>query len=165
MVYELEEEGSYDTAQVCLNGHVITRLASYSPEVLSDYCTKCGQPTIMQCQKCNAPIRGAHSSEMGINEPPPPSYCHNCGNPYPWTETRLSAAKELTDEAENLSKEEKEQLKSTFDDLVKETPKTPVAISKYKRLTQQAGSFVAEGLQKILLEVMVAYAKKELHLP
>jgi hypothetical protein len=71
----------------------------------------------------------------------------------------LKAAKELADEAEKLSSDEKEQLKLTFDDLVRETPRTPVAASRYKKLTAKAGSMLAEGLKSILIELIVSNAK------
>ena len=39
---------------------------------------------------------------------PLPSFCPDCGEPYPWTEAKLKAAQELTDLNEDLSPEERE---------------------------------------------------------
>ena len=52
----------YDTAQVCLNGHVITQFAETRPEHLKKFCDKCGATLINSnwfspmrfCSKCGA---------------------------------------------------------------------------------------------------------------
>ena len=36
--------GYYHTAQICLNGHVITDSYDKNPEFRQNYCDKCGQP-------------------------------------------------------------------------------------------------------------------------
>ena len=47
----------------------------------------------------------------------PPNYCGECGSPFPWTATALTAAREYTDDLDQLTPEEKDALKSTFADL------------------------------------------------
>ncbi len=51
-------DGWYDTAQICINGHVINSMSKSHPEHNKKFCDKCGEPTITNCPKCNAPIRG-----------------------------------------------------------------------------------------------------------
>lgn len=36
----------YLTAQVCLNGHMVTSAVEHNPELMQDYCSKCGAKTI-----------------------------------------------------------------------------------------------------------------------
>lgn len=99
------------TAQVCANGHMITPSVELNPELKQDYCSKCGAKTITNCPHCNAPIRGElYDDDIAIIGPQPvvDSYCTNCGNPYPWTESALESTALLIQEEEELS----EQLKS-----------------------------------------------------
>jgi hypothetical protein len=52
-----------------------------------------------------------------------PSYCWKCGKPYPWTERRLQAAKQLVDEFDDeLDESDRAKLKESIDDLAKDTP-------------------------------------------
>jgi len=91
---------------------------------------------------------------------PLPSFCPNCGKPYPWTEEKLKAAKELTDEFENLSPEERETLKKSLDDIVRDTPQTPIAATRFKKLVAKAGKVAADGLRDILVDIASEAAKK-----
>ena len=91
----------YRTAQICLNGHIITDETGEGQE--KDFCTDCGEPTIVKCpnERCNEPILGAqieHDPLYGgtrIGLYTPPRFCHACGSPYPWTVSYLKAAEEL----------------------------------------------------------------------
>ena len=86
----------YDVMQACTNGHVITSEASSRPEDLRKRCPECGDETITQCLKCNADIQGyKHVPSVTYPRPnTPPAYCHECGEPYPWTiASELTASK------------------------------------------------------------------------
>jgi hypothetical protein len=50
--------GWYDTAQICINGHIINSMSKSHPEHNKKFCDKCGAQTITNCPNCNAPIRG-----------------------------------------------------------------------------------------------------------
>lgn len=52
----------------------------------------------------------------------PPSFCIKFGRKFPWTLTKLRAARKLTNQLADLSEEEKETLKNTLDDIVRGTP-------------------------------------------
>jgi len=87
--------GQYHTAQVCLEGHPVTDSIERSPELMQEHCSKCGNPTITQCPRCQAAIRGDYDvpGVCAIGFPyEPPSYCHACGAAFPWTEARIRAA-------------------------------------------------------------------------
>jgi hypothetical protein len=81
--------GKYDTMQVCLNGHQITDRYDSSPEFRQNFCEKCGAETISECKNCGTKIRGHYDVEGVVaigSSKEVPNYCHDCGEPYPWTE-------------------------------------------------------------------------------
>src|SRR5579862_2867577 len=102
--------GSYDTAQICRAGHVINTMATRFPAHNQPYCDKCGEATMTTCGLCKAPIRGSYLAPgfLTSSNYPAPAFCYQCGGPYPWTERRLRAARELAEEAEGLDDDEKE---------------------------------------------------------
>lgn len=154
----------YDVAQICKNGHVINSMAQSSPESNQKYCDKCGEETITSCKLCNSPIRGYYHvpGVIGFFEYSTPSYCHSCGSAYPWTERRLKAAAELANEFDGLSEEEKEKLKDSLPDLLKDGPNTTVAETRFKRIIKKAGSDAYEGMKTILIDVVSETVKKSL---
>ncbi|WP_081601318.1 DUF2321 domain-containing protein [Thioalkalivibrio sp. HL-Eb18] len=157
----------YDTAQICLNGHVVNTLASSSPQSNQKHCAECGAKTITACAGCHAPIRGYYHvpGVIGFFDYDKPRYCYNCGEAYPWTVASLEAAAELADELEGLSWEERQQLKDSFPDLVRETPKTVVAETRFKKLMKKAGSEAYDGMKAILINVVTEAVKKSLFGP
>jgi len=154
----------YDTAQVCLNGQPINEFAESQPAHNAKFCDKCGAETITACPKCNATIKGHYHSPgvLAFSNYKPPAFCYQCGLPYPWTTSRLNAARELTNELENLDEQERESLSKSLDDLIRETPSTPVAVNRFKKLVKKAGSVAADGLKSILVDVITEAAKKQL---
>jgi len=89
-----------------------------------------------------------------------PSFCPDCGKLYPWTVAKLKAAQDLSDELDNLSPEEREMLKKSLDDIVRDTPQAIVAAPRFKRLVAKAGPVVADSFRKILVDVLSEAAKK-----
>lgn len=153
----------YDAAQVCINGHAINDSFRQHPTLNQDFCDKCGAKTITKCESCNAEIRG-HYNVPGVAaigfKYNPPKFCHNCGNSYPWTKAGLESAKELAEEMEGLKPEERESLKKSLDDLVKDSPNTQVAALKFKKLMSKAGKTSANALKDILVNIISESAKK-----
>ena len=154
------EEGYYDVMQVCENGHQITSLARSAPELTERYCRRCGAKTITACPKCNRNVRGYSEGYMSTTGLPVPAFCHACGQPYPWTEKKLAAARELAEEIEGLNLEEVETLKGSLDDLIRETPKTPVAAVRFRKLLAKAGAHTAQTFRDILVDIVSEAAKK-----
>ena len=127
-------DGWYEKAQICTSGHVINWMSTSKPEHNRKFCDRCGAPTITNCLNCNAPIRGYyHKVDLAYEEldtmvneilnPLPetthdyttvPSFCPDCGEPYPWTEAKLKAAQELSDKLDDLGPEEREMLKKVL---------------------------------------------------
>ncbi|MDQ0999765.1 hypothetical protein QFZ28_000165 [Neobacillus niacini] len=152
----------YDTAEICLNGHVSNEFSISYPESNKNFCDKCGEETITECPICDANIRGyLHIPGVGsLSKFKAPSYCDNCGNPYPWTAEKLNAAKELADLLDELSPEEQEQLKKSLDDLVKDGPRTVVAQTRFKRILSKTGPEIVTGFRDILVDVVSETVKK-----
>ena len=94
----------------------------------------------------------------------PPRYCGECGNPFSWTATALRTAREYTDGLDQLSAEEKAELKGTFDDLVADTPRTAISVSRFKKLMTKIGPQAGGILQKVVETVLTEAAKKGLGL-
>ena len=156
--------GYYDTAQVCLNGHLINDNYNGHPEHNQEHCEKCGELTIAQCQSCNTPIRGSYEVEGVFDFSPAreraANCCHNCGKPYPWTERGLKAAKELADELEELAPQEREDLKKSLDELVKDSPKAEVAGFRFKKLMKKAGAGSIEVMKTVVSDLLSETLKK-----
>jgi len=151
----------YDVAQICLNGHVITAMAGHVPERTRNFCEDCGAATITECPSCDQSIPGFYLNSAVVGSLyEPPAFCGDCGKPYPWTGRRLEAARELALEAGSLSSDERGQLIASFDDLTRDTPRTQVAVGRFKRLAAKAGVETASALRAVLVDVMSEAAKK-----
>ena len=107
--------GTYDTAQICRNGHAINSRARSSPERTQDFCDRCGEPTLTSSPECGVFIRGYYNVPGVFGGFPyeVPSHCYGCGAAYPWTETHLAAAKELAESFTDLSEDERDELKDS----------------------------------------------------
>ncbi len=155
----------YDIAQICLNGHVITSMSTTNPYRMRNFCEQCGEPTITTCPSCSQSIPGYYLDSAVIGSRyEPPAFCGDCGKPFPWTERRLAAGRELALEAESLSGEERQQLADSLNDLTRDTPKTQVAAGRFKRLASKAGVETGNALRAVLIDVMSDAAKKALGL-
>lgn len=153
----------YDVAQICINGHVINSMSQSYPVHNQKFCDKCGERTISECPKCKTPIRGYYLATAIVvigSDYSRPSFCHNCGQPYPWTEKKLQAAQELAQELHKLSEEEKDLLKKSLDDIIRDTSQTPVAVARFKRLVAKAGVEAAQAFKDILVDIVSETVKK-----
>jgi hypothetical protein len=159
MIDTNDRNNAYDIAQICLHGHVINMESSYYPEHNKRFCSHCGASTITTCQICNTPIRGLYHTNPNypvyrVINPPIPLFCHECGKPYPWALEILEAAKELADEAPNLSDDEKNQMKQDITDVISNSSRATVATNRLKRIVTKAG----EPIKNALIELLSKYA-------
>ncbi|MFD1644659.1 DUF2321 domain-containing protein [Haloarchaeobius litoreus] len=79
----------YEPMQVCAeNGHQITVYYDSQPTTRQDFCEQCGSETIHQCPECDSIIRGNYQVDgvAGSFDKDVPSYCHGCGEAYPWVQ-------------------------------------------------------------------------------
>jgi hypothetical protein len=156
-------EDYYDTAQVCLNGHVVNSFFLKHPQHNLSHCQACGAQTVTVCSHCKANIRGAYVLGGGWPSDPiqaPPAFCHKCGKPYPWTEKRLGAARALVAEIEGLDESDRAILTTSLDDLVRDTPDATVAAVRFKKIVSKTGTAVAQGFKDILINVVSETVKK-----
>jgi len=154
----------YETAQICLNGHVINEWVHEFPAHNSKFCSECGEATTTTCE-CGAEIRGKYIVPGvfgGHSEYVPPNYCFSCGKSFPWIEQNLAAARDLTDELDELSHDDKEKLKNLLVDLTKDTPRTEVAKKRFTKIMSKVGADSYEALKSILVKVATEAAKSAL---
>ncbi len=158
--------GYYDAAQVCANGHVVNDNVHLHPEHNQPFCSICGEATKTKCDKCNTEIRGSYEvpnvAVIGPGMQTPPSFCHNCGQAYPWAKKRLQAAKDLADELDELSDEEKQKLKASLDDLIRDTPQTEVAGTRFKKIMRKVGKESYSAMKELMIGIASETAKKAL---
>ncbi len=170
----------YNTAQICLNGHVINDSYNRKSDNNREHCEKCGARTIIKCPNCNEDIRGAKYSLSYIGASPyagkifsgdpyvksgkyeRPAFCSNCGNPYPWTEKKIKAACELAHELDSLNSEEKELLEKSIDDIIKETPETKLAVTRIKKLLPKVGKEAGNIFKDLIADIASESVKKML---
>lgn len=159
------EECSYDTAQICKNGHEINSSYHQFPQFNQKFCDKCGEETTTKCSHCNTEIRGYLRGSFSVSPYEVPQHCHNCGKPFIWTERRLEAAREYACEFKELDSEEKEKLQESLNDLVKESPKTPLAEKRFKKIMTKVGKESYEGMKTILTDILSEAVKKSIFGP
>ena len=159
--------GFYHTAQICLNGHMINGEADKYLEHNELFCSICGAKTVTSCLNCGMPIRGTHE-EPGVliigDSASVRSYCHNCGKPYPWTVSAIEATMLLIQEEEEFSEQLKNSLSDSLPDIISETPKTNLAITRIKKALSFAGNFTAEGIRQFVIDFGCELAKQSLGL-
>lgn len=167
----------FEHAQICKNGHIRNSCSQSHPEQNEKHCSLCGEEVISCCVYCKVPIRGglfkqtptyrysnhydpfaevqtAHKictgtkSEQIKRTVALPAFCHECGKPYPWTETRLEAFQQIVDSLDNISPELKLRLRNSFPDIVCETPKTEFAAIVVDTVLKQSTGFAATALKE-----------------
>lgn len=89
----------------------------------------------------------------------PPAYCHACGAPYPWTAEGIDAARALAEELEGLNDADRIAITASIDDLVVESPRTPVAVLRFKKIIARARGPARELLLDLIAKIAVESAK------
>jgi hypothetical protein len=160
-----EVEGRFTTAAICRHGHVITADIERFGEKVTKFCSQCGAEVGVICRECQTPIHG-HYVPPGVpgvgGAFTAPAYCHDCGKPYPWTTEKISAAKDLADEVEGLTPEDRTKLKSALDDITTGGPKAEASAARIKRLLGKATTEIGKALWKASVEIASEAAKKTL---
>ena len=147
---------------MCQKGHLVNESAEFDLDANRKFCTSCGSETTLCCSGCGAKITSADANPY--RQVVIPAYCCECGKPFSWTETAIQAAFEFTDELDALDSQEKSGLKAAVPDLVSDTARTPLAISRVQKLFAKIGKPAAQTLLQILVSVLTEEAKKQLGL-
>ena len=159
--------GCYEQATICENGHIISEYSN-NAESTDKYCSKCGGLAIKTCKKCGTYIRGQYNSDEFVIIPNGsivvPAYCHNCGDPYPWTSKFLNAADEMVDMFDDLTPEQKQTLKSTFPDLIVESPNSQLAALRASKLINGLQEFGKDIFINLLSENIIPTLFTLMHL-
>lgn len=152
----------YDVAQICKNGHVISSSSKSSPDHNKKFCDKCGAETITKCTDCGAEIKGYYhmSGVVGISNYKAPSFCDECGKPYPWTAAKIDAAKELVDTIDGLTEDEKKLINKDINEIVKDSPYTSASATRFKAFLIKAKGPTIEAFRDILVDITSEAAKK-----
>lgn len=151
----------FNTAQICMNGHIINDRVDSFPEQNTKYCQICGAETILVCNKCNLKIRGQYQLDgTSINKMKLPLFCHECGNPYPWTLVKKSTVIELVNESEDVSEKDKKVFNDNIDDIIKDSPKTQIASTRLKKFLSKTGSGIGKAVRDIIVDIASETAKK-----
>jgi hypothetical protein len=152
--------GRYDVAQICVEGHITNDHAQSVPDRNRRHCTKCGAETITACASCSAPIRGAYQTRgtpaqmSGV-----PAFCHECGEPYPWTGSKLEAARDLVDQL-GLDIPERALLETSIEELIRNTPRAPAEAVRFKAIVETAQPWALGAFKEVLFGVVGEAAKK-----
>lgn len=148
--------------KICLNGHQIsTYYESPSTPNPSEYCETCGKKIIVCCLHCANPILGSdEDSALYGMIPSIPNYCKHCSHPFPWTELVFRTTEELISLDDELTDSNKALIKDSIPDLLVDTPKTKLAIAKFKKGIQATSSIVKDSLRDLLVDVLSETAKK-----
>ncbi|WP_370837405.1 DUF2321 domain-containing protein [Megasphaera sp.] len=159
---------TFYTAEICMNGHITTGNIEHNPERRETYCHICGAPTITECPSCHASIRGDYdladgddifSLRVPLRLTQPLAYCTKCGHPFPWTNSALSAAKELI-QMSNLSISDIDFFNKNIDKILYESPSSTVAIVKIKKILEKVGKFSIDIIKQTLISVASETAKR-----
>ena len=166
--------GNYDTQQVCENGHQITDCYNISPEKQKRFCQKCGAVTITACPGCDEGIQGAQikvsqswtDARTGRQTMIPttgadvPSYCHNCGKPYPWTENKIATAIQIFAESGNLNDDEKKTIEEDINNIAKDIPQAELSAMRIKRIWEKCGTVAYNVIMEFASKTAAEILKK-----
>jgi hypothetical protein len=89
-----------------------------------------------------------------------PRFCIECGNPFPWFETKVQAAKELASMHEDLNDTEKELLKKSFNDLIQDNAMGEVTALKIRPLLKKLKQGAKDPLYKLVIDITSEAIKK-----
>jgi Uncharacterized protein conserved in bacteria len=165
-----QERPSYhDVALICLNGHVVNNSSKTYPQFSAKHCAKCGEATIDACPSCKTAIKGEYYVPgvfaISSHTPSAPSFCPECGRSFPWTERRLAVAKELADDLDGLSPDEKLKLRGALDDLVKEGPKAEPAQFRFKQIMKKVRREGYDMMKKVVTDLVSESVRKSIYGP
>jgi hypothetical protein len=91
-----------------------------------------------------------------------PNYCTDCGEPFPWVSSALDELGRVTDEAKELTPEEKAALKRAYPELTKNTARTRGAVETLKVYYAKLSPAAMSIVRTVLVNVMTDEGKQGL---
>ena len=119
---------------------------------MKNFVPKCGKETIIQCDSCEAPLRGKLIGSMKFRNSPPKPYCYDCGKPYPWTREAIKVAQDLAKENTELDEKDRRILSESIPEILNDSPRTKLAISRFKKIMTKVGKATYVELKDALIE-------------
>jgi hypothetical protein len=87
-----------------------------------------------------------------------PSYCLNCGKPYPWTENKIVAAIQIFAEFGDLDEDEKKTIEQDINNIAKDIPQAELSAMRIKRIWEKyspvAYNVIMEFASKTAAEIL-----------
>lgn len=154
--YSNSKGNPYDFALICQNGHVINEMVNQCPDDNKNYCEICGSKAISKCEACGKDIRGNRPGDIYT----PPSFCNNCGKVFPWVQSRIEAAIELSLESDNISEDDKETFKESLGVVIRDTPRTALGATKIKKILFKIGNGTSKMIRDLIVSIISETAKK-----
>jgi hypothetical protein len=143
----------YVAAQICLSGHVLD--AEGTDVERGQHCPKCGEASIDACQHCNGIIRGGNiyrsTGDYKLSY-----FCHKCGHPYPWMEERLRTARDMLDQDDKLTEDDRKALWSDLK-YVMSDPMADLVPEKKKLISFKLGK-ATDWVREALLDLVAKTA-------
>ena len=155
------DEG-YDTAQICMNGHVVAATAGSSPQFRKSFCKKCGAATTMECLECLSVIQGHYHvpGVIGFMDYDPPLYCHNCGKPFPWTTRTIDAVAQLASGDGSLTRDETVEFREDLREIIRESPQARASANRMKEILGKLKAGTATAIRDMLVDIASESVKK-----
>ncbi len=124
---------------------------------LPKFCADCGAKTMSKCHGCDAFIQHKDYRAHYV-----PNYCTACGKQFPWVSSAIEELGRVTDEATDLTVEEKNSLKQAYPELTKNTAKTRGAIEVLKAYYTKFSPAAMAIVRAVLINVMTDEGKRGL---
>lgn len=143
--------GGYDISQICMSGHIISDRIGYYSDKSKPFCVQCGEKTIIACPSCKSNIHGAytpHGSYNIIHMRQAPSFCHNCGKPYPWTESKIQTAIQIFAEFGGLDDEEMKQTEEDLKNIARDVPQSELSAMRIKKIWENGKAIAYETVME-----------------
>jgi hypothetical protein len=153
--------GEYLPAAICRRGHVIS--IDTTSKGASQRCSECGATVLTSCERCGHRIRGYYYVEGVIgwsSEYSPPSFCHECGSPYPWV-GRTGRIYELENrlEEEELDPAEALALREDIEALIAADPDNEEEQKRlWQRIARRAPAVWEKSGARTITETLVTAA-------
>jgi len=77
-----------------------------------------------------------------------PSYCANCGEPYPWTQKKIQTAIQIFAEFGELNEEEKSTIEQDIENIGTDVPETELSAKRIKRIWEKYGPICREVIME-----------------
>jgi hypothetical protein len=124
---------------------------------LPTFCADCGAKTMSKCHGCGAYIQYKDSRGHYV-----PNYCTERGEPFPWVSSALQELGRVTDEAKELTDQEKDALKRAYPELTRNTAKTRGAVETLKAYYAKFSPAATAIVRTVLINVMTDEGKQGL---